>query len=135
MNKLWETNDSLEIQDKELADLKTARDMQKINEVLEVIDEQDSYVLTNRNNISIMSQSMQVIKKEQGGVLSRLHEYSFKLNVSNTFSATKHGCCSQIQTNTLCLTSMTQIRSYDHFLLSFLLSNLKGIKYLTLKSL
>ena len=64
MDKLWEMNDTLEIQDKTLEDLQTAKDKlfdviremkMKINEVVELIDEQDGYVLTNRKNISIMS--------------------------------------------------------------------------------
>ena len=98
MDKLWEMNDTLEIQDKTLEDLQVAKDKlfdvirdmkMKINEVVELIDEQDGYVLTNRKNISIMSQNMQEMKKEHSGILSRLQEHSFKLNASNTFTATK----------------------------------------------
>ena len=84
MDKLWEMNDTLEIQDKTLENLHTAkdklfevtRDMKlKINEVVELIDEQDGYVLTNYKNISIMSQNMQELKKEHSGILSRLQEH------------------------------------------------------------
>ena len=61
----------------------------KINEVVELIDEQDTYVLTNGKNISVMSQNMQDLKKEHSDILSCLQEHPFKFNASDTFTATK----------------------------------------------
>ena len=81
-----------------MEDLQTAKDKLfevigdmklKINEVVELIDEQDGYVLTNRKDISIMSHNMQELKKEHSGILSRFQEHSFKLNAINTFTSTK----------------------------------------------
>ena len=61
----------------------------KINEVMDTIDEQDGYMLTNRNNIAIMSQNMSEIKKEHHGILSRLQEHSLKINASGSISSRK----------------------------------------------
>ena len=61
----------------------------KINEVMDSIDEQDGYMLTNRNNIGIISQNMSEIKKEHHGILSHLQEHALKINGSGTISSRK----------------------------------------------
>ena len=86
----------------------------KINEVLEAIDKQDSYGLTNRNIISIVSQNMQEMKKEPSGILSRLQEHSFRLNASNTFTATKLWLLTSDSHTYPLLKFMMQIQSFCH---------------------
>ena len=55
----------------------------KINEVVEAVEEQNKYILQNRNNMSVVSQNMLETKKEHRHVLSKIQEHNIKLSVSN----------------------------------------------------
>ena len=92
MDKLWEMDEQLNTQSNEISKLNKAKDAAsdmirgikiKVNEIMEEVELQNSDILRNRNNISILNQTMNSTKQEHRSILSKLESHDLKINASN----------------------------------------------------
>ena len=92
MDKLWEMDEQLNTQRNEISKLNKAKyaafDMIrgikiKMNEIVEEVEQHNSDILRNRNNIYILNQTMTSTKQEHRRILSKLESHDLKINASN----------------------------------------------------